>query len=298
MAKFSWSEVFISLEGEGPYTGTPTVYVRFTGCNFTCSKFNNPYNLNTSHHSILGFNPKDYSNIYEIPVIEHGCDSQYSWNPEFSHMWITGDENQLAQEIVSKLPNGKWVHPKTGQPVIFSITGGEPMLTSKKLPSLLDHPLMEDCRVILFETNGSVPIHPTCLEYLQNWVSQPREHRYVIFSNSPKLSSSGEPRDKAIRPEIIWPQLSLGPWREGVVEQYFKFVCANETDLNEVEDVMEIYYQNNAVMAGAGVYIMPMACTYQQQDAIAASLADLCIQRGYRFCIRLQNVLWANTVGS
>lgn len=295
---FSWSEVFLSLEGEGPHTGTPTVYVRFTGCNFTCPKFNNPEGINTTSHDTLGFNPSLYEDIYTIPVIERGCDSQYSWNPEFKHMWITGDVDKLAQNIVSKLPGEKWVHPKTGQPVILSITGGEPMLVSKKLPALLSHPLIEDCRTILFETNGAVPIHPTCVEFLQHWVSQPREHRTIVFSNSPKLSSSGEPRSKAIRPDFIKPQLNIGVLRDQEIEQYFKFVCADEQDLDEVEEVMEMYYKNAAVLPGAGVYIMPMACTFQQQNTIATSLAELCIQRGYKFCIRLQNVLWGNGVGT
>lgn len=298
MAKFSWSEIFMSCEGEGPYTGVGTLYFRGTGCNLECRGFNNPENLDTTSTEVLGFNPKDYHDIYSIPVISKGCDSQYSWSTQFNHMWQTGDENQVAQNIIDTIPFHSWVHPKTGQPVLFSITGGEPMLFSKKLPALMEHPLMEDCRKILFETNGSVPIHPTCLDYLQSWVSRPREQRKVIFSNSPKLSSSGELRSKAICPNIIKEQLKLGPWREDVIEQYFKFVCTDETDLDEVEEVMEIYYSAGAVLPGAEIYIMPMACTYQQQDQIAAKIAELCIQRGYRFCIRLQNVLWGNGVGT
>lgn len=298
MTDFTWSEIFMSCEGEGPYTGVGTLYFRSAGCNFECKGFNNPEGLDTTTIEVLGFDPKDYMDLKQIPVISRGCDSIYSWDEKFRHMWRIGDEDDVVNQMLETIPFHQWIHPTTKQPVIFSITGGEPMLISKKLPSLLSHPKMKDCQMILIETNASVPMHPKFTEYLtQTWITE-NNNRKIIFSNSPKLSSSGEPRSKAIKPEYVKMQHNIAKLYPHNVEQYFKFVCRNVNDINEVDEVMTIFRNNGVVKSNSFVYIMPMACLDSQQEEVATELAELCIQRGYTFCIRLQNILWSNGVGT
>lgn len=292
MSKFNWSEVFMSIEGEGPYSGWPTVYIRFTGCNFECRGFNNPEGVDTTSIETLGFNPKDYTNINDIPLITKGCDSIYSWDSKFRHMWKTGDENELAQEVIDTLPHGQWTHPINGHPTILSLTGGEPTLRAKALPALLNHPLFEHLRYILIETNCSVPLSHSFLLSLQQWV---RPGRKIIWSNSPKLSVSGEPWDKAIVPSIAVAQNSIR-WNQS--EQYFKFVCgADEADFDEVARAMQEYY-DAGISKDTRVYIMPTACLEEQQQEIAAKVAQMCIDRGYIYCHRIQNSVFGNGVGT
>lgn len=294
MAQYEWSEIFLSLEGEAAYTGWPTIYIRFARCNFTCKKFNNPDNLDTTKIGVLGFDPKDYLDIKDLPLITTGCDSIYSWDKRFSHLWIKGDETALAIDVMKLLPFNRWIHPKSNLPVILSATGGEPTLRQKTIPTLINHPLFNDMRYLLFETNCAVPLTMDFIVELDKWLKADKR-RKIIWSNSPKLSVSGESWDKAIRPEIAMMQRNL---INGGYEQYFKFVVdASNRDFEEVGKAMDAYHAAG-IPKDARVYCMPVACTSFQQEENATRIANMCKVWGYIFCIRLQNILWGNGVGT
>lgn len=294
MAKYEWSEVFMSIEGEGPYAGTPTSYIRFTKCNFQCQGFNNPSKLDTTDIQVIGFDPKAYTRLQDIPPITRGCDSIYSWDPKFSHMWHTGDETELLTSLIDTLPNKSFILP-SGQRVILSITGGEPTLRAKFFPALLQSPLLQDCRHILLETNCAVPIQASFIQTIADWIE--RYNGRWTFSNSPKLSASGEAWKDAIRPEIALKQFELVQSHPNNADMYFKFVC-DDTDESfaEVKRAMAEYEAHGIV--GVKVYIMPMACQEEDQQKIAMGVANRCVQEGYIYCHRVHLSTFGNTVGT
>ena len=300
MAVFEVNEVFMSLEGEAAYTNFPTVYIRFSRCNFKCPKFNNSEDtkIEPTGYATLTFNPKDYKSLPDMPMIDRGCDSQYAVNPIFSHTWDKLSTDELVKRVIDLLPHKSWKHPKTGLPVILSITGGEPTLRWKFIPEILNHPDMAGCTHVLVETNCAVPFKREFPMNISQWLTANPE-RIWTWSNSPKLSASGESWDEAIRPEIASNQrLIIGDATRDRVNQYFKFVVGpREGDFDEVAKAMEEYYAGG-VPRDVQVWIMPEACLEEQQQAVAQKVALMCMDRGYLFCPRSHVTLWGNVCGT
>lgn len=297
--KFELSEVFFSLEGEGPFTTHPTAYIRFARCNFQCPFFNNHNKVKDDKgYAPLSFNPSDYTKLTDIPLIQMGCDSQYAVNPTFAHMWEKLTTDELVDRVIDLLPHKSWVHPRTGLPVILSLTGGEPTLKWKTIPELLNHPKMAGCKHVLVETNCAVPFKREFVQEASMWLMQDPE-RVWTWSNSPKLSSSGHTWDEAIKPKIAMMQTEMrGDLTRSRVNQYFKFVVGpRSSDFVEVKGAMEAYY-DAGVPRNTPVWIMPEACTQEQQQAIDQQVAKMCMDEGFLFCYRFQNALWGNGVGT
>lgn len=296
------SEIFYSLEGESEEAGLPTVYIRFARCNKKCPLWNNGADgIGSNGYAKLDFDPKDVNSLLTVPTIHRGCDSQYAVNPEFSHIWTKYTADELVKAVLALLPGKSWSHPVTKLPVILSLTGGEPTLKMKWIvQELLTHPLMADCKHILFETNTSVPLRKDDMKALYDWTL--RCNSKVTWTNSPKLTNSGEEWKRSIMPQIAMMQRHNGSW-SGYIEsnlrfrQVFKFVVNDQKDIDEVQKAMGEYYAAG-IPRDVPVVLMPEACTTEQQQVNARWVADFCMEQGYRFSIRLQNVLWGNAIGT
>ena len=97
--KIPVSEIFYSVQGEGKYCGTPSVFVRVGGCNLKCP----------------GFGDK-------------GCDSYYAVDKNYQKEWVLMNIEEIKKEILKYLD--KKPH--------LVITGGEPTLFHKELYPLVE----------------------------------------------------------------------------------------------------------------------------------------------------------------
>ena len=166
-------EHFYSIQGEGIFAGTPSIFLRFGGCNLNCSGFNVKYKINGEEFL--------------------GCDTFYAVDKRFSENWqkIQSVE-ELKKIIASYQTYGKKIKN-------IVITGGEPLIHIKNdiFIQLLDFLHQENYRITI-ETNGTIkiPNKPT----FQN----------IIYSISLKLSNSGENTFERFNLEAISSLIKIG----------------------------------------------------------------------------------------
>jgi len=162
-------EHFYSIQGEGKYTGTPSLFLRFGGCNMKCE----------------GFGCKETaSDGVEVT----GCDTVYAVNKEhFSHAWAQITKTQELLNILDlyELPGA----------VDIVLTGGEPLIYANDtiFVEFLNQ-LHRNGHRICFETNGSLDV---------DFEKYP-VYKECIFALSVKLSNSGENLKKRVNGDIIY----------------------------------------------------------------------------------------------
>lgn len=290
MSKLSYTELFYSIQGEGRYTGVPSIFLRTFGCNFKCKNFSR------YREHILGedmkYNPEvirivenidQYKNFDDLPLVKTGCDSYSSVYPEFKRFAKKETTDAIADAIVDLLPFKEWRDEH------LVITGGEPLLGwQRAYPDLLDHDKMKNLKEITFETNGTQPLSKEFRHYLRNeWLAQHWD-REITFSVSPKLSCSGELREDAIIPEIVVDYQNAG-------YTYLKFVVATEEDAIEAIEVTKLY--RKAGFKGP-VYLMPIGGVESVYAMNNRRVAELAMKHGLRYSDRLHIPLWGNSWGT
>tara|TARA_B100000212_G_scaffold341624_1_gene325333 strand:- start:4727 stop:5623 length:897 start_codon:yes stop_codon:yes gene_type:complete len=297
--KLRYSEAFYSVQGEGRFVGVPSVFLRTFGCNFRCMNFGlqrgepnreekqkagNRYNDEVKdlldkdvHKTTKEFN--------DLPIIHTGCDTYASIYPEFKHFNMLKEVDEVVEHLLSLTPNGKWVQDN-GQDIHLIMTGGEPLLAWQRLYiDLFEHPKMGDLKNVTFETNTTQLLHRDFKDYLQN------QNRFeVTWSCSPKLSVSGEPWETAIKPEVASDYADV----DGS-NMYFKFVVADRTDIEEAGRAVAEYKANGIECP---VYLMPLGGRSEEYNLNVQEVANICMEKGWRFTPRLHISLFGNAWGT
>jgi 7-carboxy-7-deazaguanine synthase len=284
MAKIKIAELFYSIQGEGRYMGVPSVFLRTFGCNFKCAGFGMPAGqLSTEADTIAIQHEKiPYKNYEDLPLVSTGCDSYASWHPSFKDTSPMLTIDAIASRCSSILPGGSWGDTH------LVITGGEPLLGwQRSYPELLTHPTMSDLKEITFETNGTQELSASFYNFLRGWVSQDPT-REITFSVSPKISTSGEAHDEAIKPKVVCEYEDVGT-------TYLKFVVAHDTDIAEIESVVEEY---RAEGFKGYVYLMPCGGVENVYALNNRAVAEMAMKKGWRYSDRLQVPLFKNEWGT
>jgi 7-carboxy-7-deazaguanine synthase len=328
--KYKYSEIFgDTFQGEGRYTGVPTVWVRFWGCNFECNGFGqddptNPASWNLDYQTV------DISSIKrmeDLPVFNTGCDSSYSWSKKFGHLAHTATVAEICDQLEEFMkrggsnPDGKFKHPKSGQYTHLAFTGGEPMMNQNAIVDIM----LEFARrgnvpkYVTVETNGTQVARDKFSDYLSGefdgtyeemlksfYMRQLRNLKAENFSGlsqeeddlvgtewfwsvSPKLYLSGEQKKDALQPEVVAKYAQLSNHGQ------LKYVCdGSDRAWQEVEEFTTAFREAGVQWP---VWIMPVGATVEGQSRVAAKVAEEACRRGYNVAARVHAYVFQNVIG-
>ncbi len=296
--KLRYSEAFYSVQGEGKFVGVPSVFLRTFGCNFRCMNFGLSKDKNRweLHKEGQKYNPevkalidanvhKTTAKFEDLPIVHTGCDTYASIYPEFKDFNKLAEIDEVVEHLISLLPEGKWTMDN-GQDVHLILTGGEPLLAWQKLYiELFEHPKMQDLKNVTIETNTTQFLH----DDFKNYLAAQRSFD-ITFSCSPKLSVSGEPWTDAIKPEVARNYYDVPG-----SDLYLKFVVADHDDVDEVSRAVEEY---RTAGVKCPVYLMPMGGRSEEYTFNEKQVAELAMQRGWRFSPRMHIGLFGNAWGT
>jgi organic radical activating enzyme len=297
MEKITYTEIFYSLQGEGRWTGVPSVFFRTFGCNFRCRKFGLPQDQEVAGHNpevievirLIEQDPDRYQRFEDLPLVTTGCDSYASIYPEFKRFNAQEDVATIASRIHDLIPNQTWTQD-SGSDIHLVITGGEPLLGYQQLyPELLDHCRRRGLQNLTFETNGTQMLYDQVRDYLfDDFTRRGQDRDRLTFSVSPKLPCSGEAWETAIRPDVVMEYQEVGM-------TYLKFVVATDQDVAYAAAAVELY--RSAGFTGP-VYLMPAGGVPQIYNLNTQQVASLALQKGWRYSPRLQVDIWRNAWGT
>jgi 7-carboxy-7-deazaguanine synthase len=154
------------------------------------------------------------------------------------------------------------------------ITGGEPLLQEKAFLEIIVH------------IRGRQPEHQFEVETNGTRIPSPAFYSAVNqFNISPKLSNAGMPETLRLNADAL-------KFFANSPKAWFKFVVADPADLGEIEALCSSH-----ALPQERVLLMPEGRTCADLDRHAVWLAEICRDRGFRFCDRLHIRLWGDKRG-
>jgi len=294
--KVRYSEMFYSFQGEAELAGTPTVWIRFFGCNLECNGFGQatPSDPSTWKLPYKDYDLIDVKRVEDLPVWEYGCDSSYSWSMKYKHLAQDTNPEEACNKLEELLPYGKFTHPITKQENMLAFTGGEPMLQQRQMKAIVNEFLIRGNvpKIITVETNGTKKLSKDLQDYINIFLAEMgiRWH----WAISPKtLHTAGEIDrvDVDNFMSYLFNTVSTG---------CLKFVCnGSEESWFELEEyVRQVQeYCSFAEMTMPDIWIMPVGATKEEQEEVA----DICVEamkRGYKVATRNHAYVFGNQIGT
>ena len=301
--KYAYSEIFMSMQGEGMLTGTPGPWLRFHLCNLQCDGFfqDNPMDPSTYKLPYKDFDTSTVERVEDLPVFEYGCDSSYTWSKRFKHLMKKETASEICDKIIDSMkneynPDGLFVHPITDLDQHMHFTGGEPMMKhgQEAMVEIMKEFIERDNypRYVTIETNGTQIPTDVFIDYWEDLSSSWRSIQ-LFWSISPKLYSvTGETHTKAINVEAVAKMMNSD------YNGQLKFVVnGTEECWIDLEDAIAEFEAE--LEFSPPIFLMPVGATKEQQESDDnADLVNEIIARGYLVSGRLHCHIFGNAIGT
>jgi len=192
---------------------------------------------------------KDYNTYFVNNLLVHNCDTKYASRVE-----------KIDSECMISLYDIQEEIKKSNKSLIV-FTGGEPLLWKKSLRHIIRAFPKKQFEI---ETNCTI---------------EPLKTRNVFYNVSPKLESSGNPKNLRYKPSVYKSFLK--------VQSLFKFVVSDDKDWKEMEQIVKV----NKIPKER-VWVMPEGATKRDALRNARKIIDKIVKSGYNFAPRVQVYLW------
>lgn len=274
-------EMFHSIQGEGIFTGTPSIFIRVAGCNLRCvfkgSRCDTPYS----------------SFELDKPIVD-----------------TVEGAIEYFEEFYKQCPNTSHI--------VF--TGGEPMLYQVQLMEFIKGIADLGVFRYTVETNGSLlnEIGLICSDDFDSWIDlwsiSPKLSTSVDWDckyldenqrdNHNKKRINIENLASYLNNTIVmhkevaeYDDASYFPLIDDRPKFQLKFVYSGEESLVEIKDILDKLVEETGyskeVIYGS-VLLMPEAGSKGQLENNSEECVQVCLENGFRFCDRLHLRIWGN----
>ena len=264
-------EVFNSIEGEGHQAGTPTIFVRLSGCNLRCCFANSI--CDTAYSS---FKAKKGKYCYQdvMDIIQ-----KYPLSETIS---ITGGEPFLNYEIVADLINIATLHNKD----VTVETNG----TIQTIPQSILRQI--DCVNISPKLSSSDPTIEKLKKNNLNWSSALEKHKSIRYNREALWKMIHYCKD--FRLKYVVSSKEDFDEIEFQIEDIIKYDVErkgrNEFPLRD--DNRKEIWRDCQFINPFNIILMPAGSTNEELNQNRKMVAEYCAEHGYTYTDRLQIVIW------
>lgn len=254
------SEIFSSIQGEGVYTGTPSIFIRTLGCNLRC--------------------------VFRDSI----CDTPYtSFNVEAPSF---DSKEQILEEVYKQLQHNNIHH------IIF--TGGEPMMYYSDIIDIIKEIKSKDPNMIItIETNGTIsPGKDSFLINL--WSISPKlitsvdKNRKYLSEEQALAHEKNRINIKSLG-TIIW--YALQEHNDFQLKFVYTNEDSVKEIKDIVNRICEYANIQNKRIINDRILLMPEGVTDEELKNREKQCISICMREDWRYCDRLHIRIYGNKRG-